>query len=152
MITKLGSLCTNWNVFLVFLRLWFVVGRGKVLSAPSKLEIKRRTRVRLGRRIIENVFRVLIYVIFVFKMPYYNHKHFSSSILSFFRVSFTSSVRGKSLTLKRLSADRQLTMREREKHFSSHHWWENIYVEIIFLPSRKLTKEKLHFTTFEKLL
>lgn len=52
---------------------------------------------------------------------------------------------GKSLTLKRLSADRQLTMREREKHFSSHHWWENIYVENNFSSIEEINKGKVTF-------
>lgn len=72
---------TNWNVFLVFS---LEQRCGLPTCARFVLHMKKIWKASSGpcsgRRIIDNIFRVLIYVIFfVFKMPYYNHKHFSSS-------------------------------------------------------------------------
>lgn len=101
---KLGNSYTNWNVFLVFSRIWLAIVRSpdRCETAPNRTFLNassvgfgrielyytfrgwRYDRAELDgrRRIIDNIFRVLIYMSFLcLKMPYYNHKHFSSSIL-----------------------------------------------------------------------
>lgn len=86
---KLGNSYTNWNVFLVFSRIWLAIVRSpdRCETAPNRTFLNassvgfgrielyytfrgwRYDRAELDgrRRIIDNIFRVLIYVIFVFK-------------------------------------------------------------------------------------